>query len=640
MPSPRKNARNSRGKPGTPAKRTGRPAAPRATKHGQPARPGKARLIKGRGGHKPIEEGTHLGSGVRKLSAGAKKSPAATPAPGKKPGASAKPAKSRDNAADTEVSTVSFVSLGCPKNLVDSEKMLGLLAQDGILPVSYSGDGFDGADAVVVNTCGFLEASKDESLGVIHEAIREKERGNVKRVVVAGCLVQRHRAKMLEWAPGIDAMVGVFDRDKIVEAVRGVAPARERADTGAPKYWIAANALTAAKDRGVKTVGLTVQGKDGKGIGYFEDDSARLRLTPRHYAYLRISEGCNQNCAFCTIPSIRGKMRSKGVDRIAAEARELVNDGAFELLLIGQDTTSFGDDIGAGLAAGAGSAPRPHDMGGLPALLARLSDTLDGLGSQGWLRLMYAYPSNFSEPIIDAFAALSTRPGSHLLPYIDMPLQHASDRVLSLMRRHVTREQQAGVIRRLRERVPDMTVRTTFISGFPGETEDDHRQLLEFIEEMKFDAVGVFEYSREDGTVAGTMENDPALAVPGEIKARRRNEVMELQQKIAFGRQRAIAAKFDENNPESSGVRMNVLVDEATRTQGRKTSGVSTGGGLYVGRTRAQAPQIDSVTYVQSREKLSPGELVPCVIVASDGYDLVARPIADIERRVGLKILK
>lgn len=642
MPSPRKNARDSRGKPGTPAKRTGRPAAPRATKHGQPARPGKARLIKGRGGHKPIEEGTHLGSGVRKLSAGAKKSPAnaATPAPGKKPGASTKPAKSRDNAADTEVSTVSFVSLGCPKNLVDSEKMLGLLAQDGILPVSYSGDGFDGADAVVVNTCGFLEASKDESLGVIHEAIREKERGNVKRVVVAGCLVQRHRAKMLEWAPGIDAMVGVFDRDKIVEAVRGVAPARERADTGAPKYWIAANALTAAKDRGVKTVGLTVQGKDGKGIGYFEDDSARLRLTPRHYAYLRISEGCNQNCAFCTIPSIRGKMRSKGVNRIAAEARELVNDGAFELLLIGQDTTSFGDDIGAGLAAGAGNVTRPHDMGGLPALLARLSDTLDELGSQGWLRLMYAYPSNFSEPIIDAFAALSTKRGAHLLPYIDMPLQHASDRVLSLMRRHVTREQQAGVIRRLRERVPDMTVRTTFISGFPGETEDDHRQLLEFIEEMKFDAVGVFEYSREDGTVAGTMENDPALAVPGEIKARRRNEVMELQQKIAFGRQRAIAAKFDENNPESSGVRMNVLVDEATRTQGRKTSGVSTGGGLYVGRTRAQAPQIDSVTYVQSREKLSPGELVPCVIVASDGYDLVARPIADIERRVGLKILK
>ena len=639
MPPPRKNPRNSRGTPARPAKRAGRPA----TKHGQPARPGKARLIKGRGGHKPIAEGTHLGTGVRKLSPSAKNAP--TPAqkttPSKKPAPSTKPTNARDSAAD--VSTVSFVSLGCPKNLVDSEKMLGLLAQDGILPVSYSGEGFDGADAVVVNTCGFLEASKDESLGVIHEAIREKERGNVKRVVVAGCLVQRHRAKMLEWAPGIDAMVGVFDRDKIVEAVRGVAPTRERADTGAPRYWIAANALTAAKDRGVQTVGLTVQGKDGKGIGYFEDDSARLRLTPRHYAYLRISEGCNQNCAFCTIPSIRGKMRSKGVDRVAAEARELLNDGAFELLLIGQDTTSFGDDIGAGLTADARGKSRPHDphdMGGLPALLARLSDTLDDLGSQGWLRLMYAYPSNFSEPIIDAFAALSTKRGSHLLPYIDMPLQHASDRVLSLMRRHVTREQQAGVIRRLRERVPDMTVRTTFISGFPGETEDDHTQLLEFIEEMKFDAVGVFEYSREDSTVAGTMENDPALAVPAETKTRRRNEVMELQQKIAFERQRAIAAKFDENNPESSGVRVNVLIDEATRTQGRKTSGVSTGGGLYMGRTRAQAPQIDSVTYVQSREKLSPGELVPCVIVASDGYDLVARPIADIERRVGLKILK
>src|SRR5215831_5018618 len=252
------------------------------------------------------------------------------------------------------IKTVSFVSLGCPKNLVDSEKMLGLLAQDGIVPVSYDpadeGSAFRGADAVVVNTCGFLEASKEESLGVIHQAIKAKERGDVRRVIVAGCLVQRHRAKMLEWAPGIDALIGVFDRDHIVEAVRGERV--ERATLGeasdGPAYWVAGNALQAAKARGVQTTGLTVNGKDGKGIGYFEDDSARLRLTPRHYAYLRISEGCNQNCAFCTIPSIRGKMRSKPVDRIASEARELLLDGAFELNLIGQDTTSYGDDLGTG----------------------------------------------------------------------------------------------------------------------------------------------------------------------------------------------------------------------------------------------------------------------------------------------------
>ena len=236
-----------------------------------------------------------------------------------------------------KITSVALVSLGCPKNLVDSEKMLGLLAESGLTPVSSQAEGFGGADAVVVNTCGFLEASKDESLAVIKEAIAAKEAGTIKRVVVAGCLVQRHRAKMLEWAPGIDAMVGVFDRDKIVEAVSGGAVQSKAAGVAkdVPKYWIAGNALVAAQDRGMKTVGLTVQGKDGKGLGYFEDDSSRLRLTPRHYAYLRISEGCNQACAFCTIPSIRGKMRSKGPERVVSEARELLHDGAFELLLIG-----------------------------------------------------------------------------------------------------------------------------------------------------------------------------------------------------------------------------------------------------------------------------------------------------------------
>jgi len=582
----------------------------------------------------------------------------------KSPGARARgpkaprPSPRRAPRADTsrDINTVAFVSLGCPKNLVDSEKMLGTLAESGITPVSINPEGgdFGGADAVVVNTCGFLEASKDESLGVIKEAIAEKEKGNLKRVVVAGCLVQRHRAKMLEWAPSIDAMIGVFDRDKIVEAVRGMpateslakskhATALDASDK--PKYWIAGNALQAANARGMKTAGLTVNGKDGKGLGYFEDDSARLRLTPRHFAYLRVSEGCNQNCAFCTIPSIRGKMRSKPVDRICAEARELINDGAFELLLIGQDTTSYGDDIGKGLRTpdlSESSSKGPGGFasyGGLPSLLQSLSDTLDEAGSNGWLRLMYAYPSNFSDPIIDAFASLSTRRGAHLLPYLDIPLQHASDRVLSLMRRHVTRAQQGSVIRKLKDRIPGMTVRTTFISGFPGETESDHQQLLEFIDEMKFDAVGVFEYSHEEGTVAGTMEKDPALAVSPEDKTRRRAEVMALQQKIAFARQAALAAKFDEHNPTAGGTKMDVLIDAPLKSEGRATSGIGHGGKLYTGRTAAQAPQIDGVTFVQSRAKLSPGELVPCTIVGSDGYDLVARPTDELEKKLTLRIL-
>ncbi len=539
----------------------------------------------------------------------------------------------------TAIQSVSLVSLGCPKNLVDSEKMLGLLAESGLAPVSHDGEGFGGADAVVVNTCGFLEASKDESLGVIKEAIAAKERGEVKRVIVAGCLVQRHRAKMLEWAPGIDAMVGVFDRDKIVEAVSGAAAlsARGRAASALdasdkPNYWIAANAIAAAKDRGLKTSGLTVNGKDGKGLGYIEDDSARVRLTPRHYAYLRISEGCNQNCAFCTIPSIRGKMRSKPLDRIVAEARELLADGAHELLLIGQDTTSYGDDVGFGLNYdGKGG-------GGLPALLRALSDTIDRETGAGWLRLMYAYPSNFSAPIVEAFAELTRR--GRLLKYLDIPLQHASDRVLKLMRRHVSSAQQESLIETLREKIPGMAIRTTFISGFPGETEEDHRELVEFVERMEFDALGVFEYSHEPGTVAGTMEDDPAYAVSSADKARRRAEVMEAQQRIAFGQAAYLAEQFDEKNPTAGGVQLDVIIDETLRSSGRRTSGIGDGGRLYRGRAYHQAPQIDSVTYIQSRDSRSPGEVVRCTIVGSDGYDLVARPTTELEKRIGLRVVK
>lgn len=534
------------------------------------------------------------------------------------------------------IDTVAFVSLGCPKNLVDSEKMLGLLAQDGMTPVQYDlTEQGEQVDAIVVNTCGFLEASKDESLQVIHEAIEKKSAGQIKRVVVAGCLVQRHRAKMLEWAPGIDAMVGVFDRDKIVQAVRGLTPhARQQRHTKAtdaaeqPKYWINANALTAAAERGVQTVGLTVQGQDGKGIGYFEDDSARLRLTPRHYGYLRISEGCNQRCTFCTIPSIRGKMRSKPIDRILLEAKELIADGCFEINLIGQDTTSYGQDIGIGMDE--------QGLGGMPTMLRTVSKAFDELGvADGWVRLMYAYPSNFTPPMMRAIAATP-----RVLRYIDMPLQHASDKMLASMRRNITIAQTRTLLDQLRTLVPGIALRTTFISGFPGESEDDHKQLLDFVAEQAFENLGVFEYSMEPGTVAGTMEQDKALAVPAEVKARRRNEVMQLQQQIAFQRQEGRAAKFDEKNPIGTGLRHDVLIDAPLRTHGRATTGVGAGGGLYSGRTYAQAPQIDSITFVQSKKPLAPGEVVRCVIVAADGYDLVARPAEELDKRVSLKVMR
>jgi ribosomal protein S12 methylthiotransferase len=533
-----------------------------------------------------------------------------------------------DQQAPDGVQTVAFVSLGCPKNLVDSEKMLGLLAEDGLMPVSYDAED-GGVDAVVVNTCGFLEASKQESLEVIREAIERKRQGEIGRVIVAGCLVQRHRAKMLDWAPGIDAMVGVFDRDRIVEAVRGGAAREARPLEGAPKYWIAGNALQAAKERGVDTVGLTVNGKDGKGVGYFESDGTRLRLTPRHYAYLRISEGCNQNCAFCTIPSIRGKMRSKAPARIIAEARELVRDGAFELNLIGQDTTSFGDDIGAGWDERAGE-------GGLPAMLRGISDAVGEEAGSGWIRLMYAYPSNFTDAMVERFAELCET--GHLLPYIDIPLQHASDRILESMRRNVTSATQGRLMRVLRERVPGVAIRTTFISGFPGETEDDHKRLLEFVEEVGFDALGVFTYSREEGTRAGTIETDPDLCVPEEVKDRRREEIMLLQQELAFERAERMASEFDPQNPRS-GRRFDVLIDGETEIEGEETSGVSAGGRLYEGRTYFQAPMVDAVTYVHSREALTPGELIPCTVVDSDGYDLIARPTGELEKRISLSLL-
>lgn len=544
--------------------------------------------------------------------------------------------------------------------------MLGLLAEDGLTAVSYDpqsdsdgagaagagdisesgseqagtdgGHGVDPADAVVINTCGFLEASKNESLDAVRAAVAAKERGEVKRVVVAGCLVQRHRAKILDWVPGVDAMVGVFDRDKIVDAVRGAPAKRESLEDGdKPRYWIAGSAMQAARDRGVDTVGLTVNGKDGKGTGYFESDASRLRLTPRHYAYLRMSEGCNQACAFCTIPSIRGKMRSKNLEAVAGEAGELVRDGAFEIMMIGQDTTSYGDDVGLGLGQAEGDDPF---RAGLPKLLRSVSEAMESAaGSRGraagWLRLMYAYPSNFTDEIIDAFAELAAR--GPLVPYLDIPLQHGSDRMLTLMRRHVSATQQSELIHKLREQIPGMAIRTTFITGFPGETDEDHAKLLAFIDDAAFDAVGVFDYSPEPGTPAARMYDDEDLRVPAELMAERRAELMELQQVIAFEQAEFLADQWDPDDPLKTGVRFDVLIDRPLPDA--QLEGFESAGQLHQGRTYFQAPQIDACTYLLSREPLSPGELVPSVVIGTTGYDLIARPLADLERRVSLAVL-
>lgn len=451
------------------------------------------------------------------------------------PMASAKPRPKRSSASPAaqgsqpaEPRTVAFVSLGCPKNLVDSEKMLGLLAEDGLIPVGDE----SAADVLVVNTCGFLEASKDESLEVIREAAARKQQGSLQRLVVAGCLVQRHRAKMLDWCPDIDAMIGVFDRDRIVEAVRGTA-ARKDIAVELPVYSsIASNATLAREHRGLS---------DQQAPGYFESDAARLRLTPRHYAYLRISEGCNQNCAFCTIPSIRGKMRSKPVEAILAEVRELMSDGAFELNLIGQDTTSYGQDIGY--------AP------GLVGLLQAIDSQVREFGS-GWVRLMYAYPSCFTDEMIDAIARLSS-----VVKYIDMPLQHINDTVLDRMRRKTSRQLIETLLEKLRTRVPGMAIRTTFISGYPGETQAQHEELLSFIKDFGFDAMGVFPYSPEPGTPAGTQHTTDAI--PDDVIEQRIEELMLAQQEVVFARNAAAAQRQDE---------VEVLIESETRSSGRACS--------------------------------------------------------------------
>jgi ribosomal protein S12 methylthiotransferase len=468
-------------------------------------------------------------------------------------------------AMGASIRSVAFVSLGCPKNLVDSERMLGLLAGDGLAVTADPAE----ADAIVVNTCGFLEASKTESLAAIREAVEMKRAGRCKRVVVAGCLVQRHKTNLLAEVPEVDRLVGVFDREHIVDAVRGKENPRQEHGHYLGKYHdLSAELSGGAVAKQTRTNRLPV----------FEDDRARLRLTPRHYAYLRISEGCNQGCAFCTIPSIRGPMRSKPVEQVLAEARELAADGAVELNLIGQDTTSFGSDIGYGP--------------GLCGLLRTLDKELKDVH---WLRLMYAYPSCFTDEMIRTLADCD-----RVVKYIDMPLQHINDEILIRMKRRVTRKQIQTLLQKLRDWVPGIALRTTFIAGSPGETDEQHQELVRFVREFGFEMMGVFPYSAEPGTPMGRMGQQ----APEDVKRQRVEELMLAQQEVAFAKARA-----------QVGQTVEVLIDRPNTT--------SRAGG-YVARSRSQAPEIDSVVYVRG-QGLHPGQLVKVELTDYQAYDLIAR---------------
>jgi ribosomal protein S12 methylthiotransferase len=482
------------------------------------------------------------------------------------------------------IQTVSFVSLGCPKNLVDSERMLGLLAQDGLTITPDAAN----ADAIVINTCGFLEASKDESLKEIRDAVAMKTSGKCKRVVVAGCLVQRHKTRLLNDAPGIDRLVGVFDREHIVEAVRGKENPRQEHGHFLGKYHDLSRELSQAQ--GLQSLGFDTETKSSR-LPVFEDDRARLRLTPRHYAFLRMSEGCNQGCSFCTIPSIRGPMRSKPIEQILAEARELAADGAVELNLIGQDTTSYGTDIGY--------------AAGLSGLLRTLDRELTDVH---WLRLMYAYPSCFSDDMIKTIAD-----SPRVVKYIDMPLQHINDRLLTLMKRRVTRKQIETLLEKLRKWVPGIAIRTTFIAGSPTETDAEHQELVQFVKDFGFDMMGVFPFSREDGTPMGRMD----AQLPDAVKQARVQELMLAQQDVAFAKSKSMVGKMIE-----------VLID---RPAGRDEEDG------FVARSQSQAPDIDSVVFVHSG-KLHPGQLVEVKVTDFQAYDLVAKVPARKSR--GLTVLR
>ncbi|MDP6046079.1 MAG: 30S ribosomal protein S12 methylthiotransferase RimO [Phycisphaerae bacterium] len=430
--------------------------------------------------------------------------------------------------------SVALVSLGCPKNLVDSEKMLASLAQGGCVV----GAPMDDADVIVINTCGFVADARDEAMGVISEALAQKASGRATRVVVAGCLAQRNGDDLFAQAPGIDAIVGVNDRQAILQAVTGQSKSQ------------------------VSSCG-----------GEIGSDAGRFRLTPRHVAYLRVAEGCSHHCTFCTIPSIRGAFRSKPAGDVLSEAAELIADGAVELNVIAQDTTSYGSDQG------------DVDLAGL----LRKLDAMDGTT---WIRLMYTYPRSFSDELVSAIIECG-----HVVPYVDMPLQHISDSVLKRMGRKVSRQRIEELLDKLRD--ANIAVRTTFIVGFPGETQTEFDELLEFATEFEFDAMGVFAYSPEPGTPAAKMPDQ----VPDEIKAQRLEAMMAAQQEIAF----AI-------NEDTVGQLVDVLVDGVDE-QGR-----------CVGRHAGQAPEIDSLCVLT--DPLPAGEMVTVEVVGSEGYDLIVTPLA------------
>ena len=438
-----------------------------------------------------------------------------------------------------------FVSLGCDKNLVDTEVLLGLLAKKGHQMI----DDETQADIVIVNTCCFIHDAKEESIQTILEMAQLKETAVLKKLIVTGCLAQRYKEEILEEIPEVDAVLGTTSYDEIAEVIDGLfsdSP-MERAD-----------ARMIMKD-----------------VDYLpETQKGRLVTTGGHFAYLKIAEGCDKHCTYCIIPKIRGNFRSVPMEELIDEAKELADQGVKELILVAQETTLYGKDI--------------YGEKSLPRLLKALCK-IQGLR---WIRILYCYPEEITDELIQVI-----KEEPKICHYLDLPIQHASDAILKRMGRKTSKEQLISIIGKLREEIPDITLRTTLITGFPGETDEQHEELMDFVDQMEFERLGVFTYSPEEDTPAAEMPDQ----ISEEIKQDRQAELMELQQDIVFDR-----------NEDLIGEEMLVMIEGKVADEN-----------AYVGRTYRDAPNVDGLIFVNTDEELVSGDFAKVKVTGAMDYDLI-----------------
>ena len=438
-----------------------------------------------------------------------------------------------------------FVSLGCDKNLVDSEEMLGALRERGY---QFTDDENE-ADAAIINTCCFIMDAQKESIEQILALAERRTEGALKALIVTGCMAQRYKDEVLREIPEVDAVIGTTSEGRIAEILDEIL--QKGGPAGSGGYL-----LVDSKD---KRTGTTAE---------------RVVTTGGYYSYLKIAEGCDKRCTYCVIPSIRGRYRSVPMEQLLDQARLLALKGIRELILVAQETTLYGTDL--------------YGHKALPELLRKLAD-IPGIE---WIRLMYCYPEEITEEIAEAMRDIP-----QVLHYIDMPIQHASDEILRRMGRHTDRQELTEKIAMLREMMPDICLRTTLITGFPGEKEEDHRALLDFVREMRFDRLGVFTYSKEDGTPAAKMSPQ----IPARVKKKRQKELMLLQQEIAF-----------EAAQEMEDRVVDALVE-----------GQLVGEHVYLARTYKDAPGIDGALFIETQRELMTGDLVKVKITGSREYDLI-----------------